>query len=316
MSRTFYSIVGPTGSGKTGVVLQASTELLQSGVVERIAIVSADSRQVYQGLEVITGADIPSEFFRESSCFRHKDLNLTIFGVASISPFEEWSAAHFFELLQSVLSEYSQSKDRVFVVGGTMLYQQIVDRPELGQQPGPVSSVRQQAETMSVDELQSWITSIDKSALDIMNNSDRNNPRRLVRSIERHLIPHSALQPASSDWKHEWLGILLEKEALIENITQRVIERFENGAQAEAQRLRAQIEERNLDPRKLPAWTSCGVPFLDMFNQGEIEREKCLELWTQSEVRYVKRQFTWWKKQKEIRWFVSKEALRAHMLQL
>lgn len=316
MSRTFYSIVGPTGSGKTGVVLQAAENLLQTGAVGRVAIVSADSRQVYKGLEVITGADIPSEFFKESSCFRHKDLNLTIFGVASISPFDEWSAAHFSELLQSVLTEYSQPNDRVFVVGGTMLYQQIVDRPELAELSGPLTAVRKKAVTMTVGELQNWLTSIDKSVLDTMNNSDKNNPRRLVRAIERGLSPVEDVPSTPPDWQHEWFGVMPDKDLLAENIARRVVDRFENGAKEEAMELRARIEEQGLNSRKLPAWTSCGVPYLDAFLGGEITQQQCLEEWTAAELRYVKRQLTWWKKQTNITWCTEKADLLNKLLHL
>lgn len=306
MAKTFYSIVGPTGSGKTGVAIALAEDLLASGRYERVAIASADSRQVYKGLEVVTGADLPAKHH----------LQLQFFGIGVVSPFEDWSAAHFVELLRGVLEKYSGEKDLVLVVGGTMLYQQSIDRAELGAMPGPDEEVRQRAALMNLGELQSWLTSINESALTNMNDSDKSNPRRLVRAIERTVSPVVDVSPTLPDWEHKWFGLMPEKEMLVKNITQRVAERFDNGARDEAIALRAQIEGRGFNPRKIAAWTSCGLPFLDAFNQGEIDKKKCLELWTQAEVQYVKRQLTWWKKQTNITWFAKKADLLNKLLQL
>ncbi len=317
-----YSIVGPTGSGKTGVVLGAAAKLLSRNMDGRIAIVSADSRQVYAGIPIITGADVPTSFANVTleyplrSAFVHPDFPLTIFGVGIISPVEEWSASHFAELFRAVLSEYSLPQDKIFVVGGTMLYQQSIDRAELLQSPGPNSEIRHRAEKMSVSELQAWITSIDRSILDGMNDSDKNNPRRLVRAIERAVASPVTEGSSLQVPNHEWLGIMPDMEQLAKNISARVAERFDGGAIEEAEKLRLLIEDNGLNPRKLPAWSACGVPYLNAFAQGEISHQLCIEQWAASELRYVKRQRTWWKKQPGITWYTEKQTLLEKMLQL
>lgn len=319
---SYYSIIGPTGSGKTGVIMRTAEQLLRSESVRRVAIVSADSRQVYKGLEVVTGADIPANFspisvrFSPHKAYAHTNLNVSLFGCAMISPLSEWSAAHFSDLLSSVLAEYNWPIDRVFVVGGTMLYHSIFEYPNRESQPGPDPVIRKKAEGMTVEELQSWLTSIDESSLEKMNESDRNNPRRLVRAIERDMSPENKEAVLPLDWQHEWYGLMPDREVLEKNIAQRVLERFENGAQQEAIELRVQIEDRGLNPRQLPAWTACGVPYLDAFLQGEITQDQCLTQWTTAELRYVKRQLAWWKKQTDITWFAEKADLQNKLLHL
>lgn len=325
---SYYSIVGPTGSGKTGVVLQAAERLLQTEAANRVAMVSADSRQVYQGLEVVTGADIPIDFspisveFSPYTVYRHADLDITLFGSAITSPLAEWSAAHFAELLSSVLTEYDKPTDRVFVVGGTMLYHAILEHADRTLQPGRDARIREKAENLTVTELQNWLTSINKSALATMNQSDRHNARRLVRAIEKVLntpATNSDILPISTaitSARHLWYGLLPEMDALATNISIRVAERFESGAKEEVIELRAQIEDMGLNPSKLPAWTSCGVPYLDAFLQGEITQAQCLEKWTAAELSYVKRQLTWWKKQTNITWFSEKDDLLNKLLHL
>ncbi len=316
------SIVGPTGSGKTGVVLEAATELLSRDTTRPIAVVSADSRQVYAGIPVITGADIPPGFTNTAleyplrSSFVHQDIPLTIFGVGIISPLEDWSASHFAELFRAVLTEYSRPDDRIFVVGGTMLYQQSLDRAELLQSPGPKSEIRDRAEQMDLNELQAWLTSIDKSAFERMNESDRSNPRRLVRAIERAVSPPPTASSQEAVIDHEWYGIMPNIEQLADNIAVRVRERFDAGAVEEAEKLRSLIEDKGLNPRKIPAWSACGVQYLDALSQGELTKQQCVEQWAASELRYVKRQLTWWKKQQDITWFSEKQALLEKLLQL
>lgn len=334
MIQLLISLVGPTASGKSAFGLRVAHAYIEGWTSKargqhkssprRVAIVSADSRQVYQGLEIISGADIPSDFSEQSAPFsrytfyRHSALPIFLFGTSLISPLSEWSVAHFRRLVQEISTEFANSDDLILLVGGTMLYQQAIDMPELDLSQGPDVKVREMACEMNVSELQHWLTSIDESALSNLNDSDRNNPRRLVRAIERSGLVQKKDDRSSTStefagdessrkitfpmFDHRWYGLTTDIETLQERICQRVISRIELGAQAEAENLRRLLLESGVKASSNPAWSSCGVAHLLAYADGEITREQCIELWTAQELRYVKRQWTWWKKQPEIIW--------------
>ena len=99
-NKTLISIYGPTAVGKTNFALKLAYQVLGQknerlgGInFKGVDIISADSRQIYRGLEVLTGADIPEGFEQKNQYFE-KD-KVRIHGVSIIELHEEWSVAHF-----------------------------------------------------------------------------------------------------------------------------------------------------------------------------------------------------------------------------
>lgn len=314
------SIVGPTGSGKSDSALTAAVELVQTGKLRRVLLISADSRQVYQGLEITSGADIPTAFTPMQikgityPVIKHQNLEVYIAGVSIINPTQEWSVAHFQKLVKEMLAHFSAADDGIIMVGGTMLYHLVVDRPELIADPGPSTQLRQQANAMTIPQMHEWITSINKSALKKLNNSDKNNPRRLVRVLER-LQPEQTYPQADKTilpiWEgfHLWGGILPDKTTIHDRISARVKARMSAGSLDEAMVLKGCVSDSVHSAKDFPAYTACGVREMISLLTGEIDYDTCVDAWTRSEIRYVKRQLTWWKKQQGICWFGTKGEL-------
>src|SRR5690554_4802076 len=122
------SIVGPTATGKTDFALKAAKKTLQLGKVSSVDIISADSRQVYQGLEIMSGADIP-EGFQRKVLSEWSELNtyfekgsIRLFGISLLQPDTDWSVGQFQEYVQRVLSLDENQPRLVILVGGTGLY--------------------------------------------------------------------------------------------------------------------------------------------------------------------------------------------------
>ncbi len=198
---TIYAVVGPTASGKTERALELVEELLRDRRwkiedgrdVVGVNLISVDSRQVYQGLEITTGADVPVEFkfFRNTnfpySFFKHKTKSINLHGVSIIDVTDEWSVSHFLAMATQIIGWSVKHNWAVILVGGTGLYhrqlQWLLEGKELVDVP-PNKEIREKAEKMSVRQLQDWLRRLDESRLADMNRSDRNNPRRLVRAIE------------------------------------------------------------------------------------------------------------------------------------
>ena len=311
------SVVGPTACGKTDSTLDLARQLVREKKVLGVDVISADSRQVYKGLEILTGADVP-EGFEEGvplrraqsdtpqsnpNYFTNAKGSILIFGISMIDPAEEWSLAHFVNFAREIMVRSWSNGRLPVVVGGTGLYHKhLFSDDETPQVPQDLT-IRCKAENMLVADLQQWLAEIDSSRLEQMNDSDRENSRRLTRAIEvetwlkqNKKSSTDRLKPSDSAvaWSKvenqvEFLSAPLE---LIEKrIEQRVEKRFASGAIQEVENLL-----KHKLPASAPVLTTLGVPEIRSFLNGEVSAENCQKLWALHEFQYAKRQLTWWKK--------------------
>jgi tRNA dimethylallyltransferase len=287
------SIVGPTAVGKSALALGLAEKWLAEGKLEGVDLISADSRQVYKGMEILSGADEPPA-----------NARIQLHGVSIIEPTQEWSLAHFHQLASQVIERAVVNNRAVIVVGGTGLYQTQLLQGEIAGQSPPLPEVRAKAGRMSVTELQAWLDELDAGAVAELNDSDRANPRRLIRAIERTLWQQQnpIIATVPSAHTQEFIGLQTTKEDLANRIRRRVIQRLESGVVNEVTLLEARLDELGTPLASVPAHTACGLREVLAFSRGEIDREQCIEFWTQREVSYARRQDTWWKKYPAVRW--------------
>lgn len=290
------SIVGATATGKTAAALALAEKLLTLKLVKAVHLLSADSRQVYQGLENLTGADLPTDFSTSKSSrfsypyFTNSTENIFLHGVSIIAPNEEWSVAHFQKLFTEIKSKLDD-KEILIVVGGTGFYQQqIANSAESITVPQNLS-LREKLAKLSAAELQNQLKNLDKEKLEKMNNSDLNNPRRLVRAIEIALYktkqPVAAKQASTQTSRIFYLE--LPKTVRETKIKQRVIDRFTLA--------KAEVEQQSQNKEISALATTCtGFMELEQFIRGEIDQPTCVTKWQLAEIQYAKRQDTWWKK--------------------
>jgi tRNA dimethylallyltransferase len=302
------SIVGTTATGKTNLALLLANKLLKQAGIKGVALISADSRQVYRGLEVLTGADVPSTFKPQSPqagyrFFKHKQQPITLHGVSIIYPDQDWSVAHFREMTIALIKTAWENSWLPIVVGGTGLYHSQLFNNDPTLYIRPNQDIRQQATDMPVTELQAWLKKIDPNKIKNLNLSDRQNPRRLVRAIEVAV----SLQQPTERVKHRLqfeqpkfyyqIGLRLPVKQLKPKIQQRVKQRFMLGAVKEVKNLLA------LDlPANSPPMTATGVKPIQDYLHHKITAQKTIEAWTQQEIQYAKQQLTWWQKHQPSRW--------------
>lgn len=306
----FISIVGPTASGKTELAIELSKQLVKTKIAETVAVISADSKQVYQGLEILTGADIPANFIKSSSpvggssdfsFYSYKaDNKITLHAISIIKITNQWSLAHFRQLVDTVIKNNTVKNRLIILVGGTGLYHahafstdRVIDIP-----PNP--EVRYQASKMSLSELQSWVEKVNKNAFAQLNQSDRNNPRRLIRLIEKSLTKLNLSPEKTPDIPHLYFGLKVQKDELFEKIIKRVETRLAGGAIAEVGSTIDTLIESG-DPASISK--VIGFQEIQAYLNGDISRKECVEHWAKRELSYSKRQMTWFKKNREIKWF-------------
>jgi len=272
MQHKLCIVCGPTATGKTTLAVHLAKKFHGE-------LVSADSRHVYKGIDILTGKDT-QEFH-----------DVPIHMIDILSPGERYSVSQYHRhALHSIQDIYARKKLPI-LVGGTGLYIKAIVQPFETMHIPPDQSLRKQLEARSVAELKKELGSQDKSRYTRMNASDRNNPRRLIRALE--IVAWNK----SKQFRHAqtlpfdiyWIGITRSLDGLRERIAKRVRIRWQEGAIAEA--------SRN------PHAVATGIIPIQKYLQGICTKEQAIDQWIREEIAYAKRQMTWFKKEKNIRWY-------------
>jgi len=325
--RPLISIIGPTATGKTKFALEVARELLNQQSQQKfsqqfsyIDLISIDSRQVYKKMEIGTGVDLPPEFERAKSAEMRWPFyifdKVRLHGISIVKPDEEWSVADCQRLVQEVMEKSWQQNSLPILVGGTGFYQfhlGTTAKPEYAEMKVPPNEeVRERAASMSVYELQEWAEKTAPQKYALFNNSDQNNPRRLVRVIEIGLMNRQSLKSLSFQRKLESsiatpsktlaIGLTNTIENIAPKIAVRVQERLDNGMQEEVQKLMVDYSDQIWHDAH--AFSATGYKEVRAFLEDKMSKEEMIELWTRREVQYAKRQLTWFKKYaKDATWF-------------
>ncbi len=296
-------------------------------------LLSADSRQIYRGMDIGTGKDISHNFKLQISNVKWERENISYFtdglikiwGLDIVNPDEEFSVSHFREFSKIVIEDIWSRKKLPIIVGGTGLYIRSLLEP-LSDIPIPKNeSLRNSLEHFDAVSLQKKLVEIDEKRFLAMNESDRKNPRRLVRAIEIAQFLKSEKPMSVIDKKNEkinvkdvlYVGLTASKEILFSRIKARVQERIANGMFFEVEKLL----EKGYSPT-LPSMSATGYRLLmsndklQILNRSQISQE-VINQWVQEEFQYAKRQLTWFKKQKNTHWFdVGTEEWKLPMVDL
>ncbi len=271
---TIY-IVGTTGSGKTKLALRLA-ELRES------VIISADSRQVYKGMDIVTGKDHPH--------------NIKIHGIDLVDPNDECSVSVWYEQVAPVIKNAHDAGHQVIVVGGTGFYVRALTHG-IETMSVPINpELRSQLETLGVSELQEMLKRQDPERFARFNHSDQNNPRRLIRAIE---VAKSNVSVSQNRAPNTQLMIALHYEDLKlqeQKIRERVVSRLAQGAVTETQNLLSQVEP------EAASLSALGYHEIIRFINGEINEEQLVGEWVRAELRYAKRQLTYFRKQNVV-WY-------------
>lgn len=304
MRQKLLIITGATATGKTAIGVHLAK--MFGG-----EILSADSRQVYKGLDCITGKDIEKgqkPIVSGSCIFRGIPRDLVTYTIDGI-PVWLYDLVSLKDACSVALYRYAamSAMDIVctrrgllpIVVGGTGLYvssfTRAIDTLDIPQD----TMLRDVLDTETVEALKKRLQGIDNEKFLLMNNSDRNNARRLVRAIEvgEWKLKYKSVQSKKPSFDILSLGIFSDEVSQKERIKQRVVKRVNSCAVREAKRLVGKV-----DPH-MPSYTTLGLSLLFTYLRGDIEKDALIDQWTTAEWAYAKRQETWFRKEKNIIWF-------------
>jgi tRNA dimethylallyltransferase len=273
-------ILGPTSSGKTDL----SIKLAQNFKCE---IVSADSRQVYKGLDIGSG-----KITKKEMC------GITHYLLSIANPKTRFTVAQYQKLALKTIKQI-QAKNKIpILVGGTGFYiQSIVDGiiiPEVK----PNWKLRAKLEKLTVAQMFEKLKKLDPKRAKII---DKNNPRRLVRALEIVMITGKNVPEINKkigNLNVLQIGIKKNLEELKPLIHKRLIKRLENNAMInEVKKLHKngvswkRLEEFGLEYRYVAQYLQKKITYQEMIDKIQLESEH-----------YVKRQMTWFKRDKKIHW--------------
>lgn len=287
--RPVVQILGPTGSGKTRMALAVARALNGE-------IISADSVQVYQGFDIGT-AKAPAAERRE---VRHHLIDI-------IAGCEQFNASKFLELAFAA-AEGIWSRGRLPVVcGGTALYLRVMTQgifPEV--KTTCRDELRREAEARGWQALHSELQRVDPAYARKISVNDR---VRLLRALE--ILRHSGLPPSEAfrlsrspfaGCAFIRVGLEVERGELYRAIDARVERMLAAGLVDEVRRLR---ETR---PPGCPPFRSLGYKEVLAFLRGETSLDEARELIQRRSRQFAKRQLTWFRGEKDIRWLAAGDA--------
>ncbi len=292
MKQKVLVIVGPTASGKSTLGVALARKF--GGEV-----ISADSRQVYRGLDIGTGKITKKEMH-----------GVPHYLIDVASPKKKFSAGDYARLARRSADMIYHSGKLPIVVGGTGFYIDAllgrIDMPDIAVNP----KLRARLQHKSAAQLYALLKKRDPERAKRMDTpSERNNKVRLIRALEIAEVKPVKKRNDISIHDALWIGINPPFETLEKKIEKRLKNRIKNGMVAEAKRLHAtglsyrRMEELGLEYRSLAR-----------FLQGKVSREEFEAELYRDIRRYAKKQLMYWKRNKDIQWFDPTETKQIERL--
>lgn len=271
------TVVGPTSSGKSDLAVHIAKKF--NGEV-----ISADSRQVYRGLDIGSGK-ITKE---EMEGVPHHLLDVE-------DPKNIFTVANFKEQAEQKIEEIVDRGKLPIIAGGTGFYiDALIHDMSLPEVP-PNEALREKLDKQSVEELLSELEEKDPDRAETV---DRYNKPRLIRALE--IVEALGKVPAlKTSKKYEVLQIGIKTDDLRERIHTRLLKRINEGMIEEVKNLGLlpeRLEQLGLEYR-----------YISRYLQGQLSKEEMIDELEIKITQFSKRQKTWFKRDPDIMWFYFDE---------
>lgn len=283
MKNKVLVILGATATGKSDLAVKLAKKY-------RGEVISADSRQVYKGLDIGTGKITKNEM----QGIHHWLLDVE-------NPKNVFNVSDYKKLADEKIKTIFKRSKLPIICGGTGFYIDSVVKNIVLPEVKPDTKLRKDLEQKSLEELQETLLNLDPVRY---KNIDLKNKVRLVRAIEiaKHIgsVPEVKIEQPS--FQVLQIGLKLDPENLRKKINRRIISRIKQGMIEEAIKLNKKglsferMRELGLEYR-----------YLADYLENKIDKKELI-LKLQNEIwHYAKRQMTWFKRDKSIKWFNTKE---------
>ena len=287
MPKTLVVITGPTGIGKTNIGIEIAQYFNSE-------IVSSDSRQIFKELRI--GTAVPNK--KELSAVKHHFIH-------SHSITENYNASRYETEALQLLDELFLKHDIILLVGGSMLYidaicKGIDSMPDVD--PEIRHSLKIQLAEEGLENLRLQLKRLDPEYYKIV---DLKNPNRIIHALEICLMtgkPYSSFR-SNPNKKRPFsiikIGLNCDREILHNRINKRVDNMIEEGLEEEAKSVYSQKQLNSLNTVGYREWFA--------YFDGEISKEKAIELIKRNSRRYARKQLTWFRKDPAMNWFTPNQ---------
>lgn len=295
--RVLIVITGPTGSGKTALSIELAREL-------GCHIVSADSRQLFRGLEIGTAAPSQDELAAAPHHF-----------IGCLSPADYYSAAQFEQDALSLMDRLWADNRYIIMCGGSMMYVDAVCNG-IDTLPTVSEANRRRAYDIydrgGIEAIRAELRRLDPDYADTV---DPHNHKRIIHAVEVSLeagVPYSTLLTGKKKKRPFTIikaAIDMPRQQLFERINRRVDSMIANGLEEEARRL--------YPMRHLNSLNTVGYKELFAMFDGTMDREIAIARIAKNTRVYAKKQLTWLKRDSTIHWLDPSQPLlpqlRSHL---
>jgi len=294
-SPSLLVIAGATATGKTGLAIEVAVRLAREGI--RADVISADSRQVYRGLDIGTA----KATLTERRGVRHHGIDL-------VDPDQPFTVADFAAHARSALDELATHTGPTVAIlaGGTGLYLRAVARGIATDQLPSDAAVRARLEAeflaVGLDPLVERLRAVAPNRAAAI---DTANPRRVVRALEiAEVVGGDPELPAPRGYPgpSAWIGLEVDPPTHRRWIETRARAQFDAGLIDEAGRLRERYDAA------LPAFSAIGYREAWAVLDGQLTREAAIAEDARRNVAFAKRQRTWFRSEPDIRWLPAGDA--------
>ncbi|MEI7579680.1 MAG: tRNA (adenosine(37)-N6)-dimethylallyltransferase MiaA [bacterium] len=279
-------IGGPTATGKTGLAKKLAKDF--NGV-----IINADSRQIYRFMNIGTdkGQITPTKETllvgkQLLQCFELADSAVLGWLFDLVDP-DQYFSLNDYQILVKALLNYLWNQGKFpIIVGGTGLYLDAIIKNYQLPQVQPDFVFRKQLELLTVEQLQQKYQQ-DTGQLAVLNESDRFNPRRLIRLIEAGKFPKLVKTKSSMNFSYLFLYPKFAREKLAEKIQKRVEEMLKEGWVDEVKQL------ITMGYQDSPLLRGIGYQNVVQYLHQELTEAELIKAITLGHLQYAKRQITW-----------------------
>lgn len=305
--KKLYVVLGQTATGKTKYALKLASEINGE-------LINADSRQIFKKLDIVSGKDL-----QNTTKKFHLDRKIGKFDIGYyetlcehtkiwlhdiIEPSTHFSAFDFNTCALEAITTIEKSGKIPIVVGGTYLYIKNLLYQTININVPPDYRARYKLSQLNLAKLQNILYKLSPETYLNLNQSDMQNPHRIIRKIE--VLKHKPMpidnlnkkQLITKNYNIQIIGLKYKNiEDLKKAIEIRVGARLNGGACQEVHKL----DNDGLN-QSAPDYKTIGIKEIVDYLNKNITKEELIAVWVKKEIQYAKRQYTFMKQNKQIVW--------------